>query len=309
MFYTSSTSTSTSIYIPDFSSFRVSENDARFFADQSSSSLSETSQRNFYPNLNSFQPVEKPNLDIKKFTKNQCLELKEEFKKLLKNLRFAQFISEDNINTNSNAHSGEASIEDIVIAGQQQLTYHLKRKSEFENKEDDELTYAANLIREISSSSLSSSSEFEKDVEVRQKPRKISKISHSQTPVRNLEVSPLELPSQFIRNDKGQICFSSNLKPVKFKVLKNKPKNGEFRIVWEQKFQELKEYKDKFGNLRVTRNTKGYIELGNWVAEQRRKMKNGKTTEEQFNKLNSLGFEWDRSYYFHNTFRASQKNK
>ena len=87
-------------------------------------------------------------------------------------------------------------------------------------------------------------------------------------------------------------------RPWSFKIPKNKPKNGAFKVRWMQRYNELKEFKENFGHVSVTRVTKDYQQLGNWVADQRRKFRKGKLTEEQFHLLNDLGMEWDRSYYF-----------
>lgn len=83
-----------------------------------------------------------------------------------------------------------------------------------------------------------------------------------------------------------------------FKISKTKPKNGAFQQRWSQKYEELKDFRRKYGHVRVTRVTRDFESLGNWVADQRRKLRTAKLTEEQFNLLNQIGMEWDRSYYF-----------
>jgi len=84
--------------------------------------------------------------------------------------------------------------------------------------------------------------------------------------------------------------------PFKFK--ENNPKNGNLAKKWRERYDLLVEFKQKFGHANVTRVTKGYELLGFWVADQRRKCRAGKLTEEQFRLLNDIGMEWDRSYYF-----------
>ncbi|QLH37614.1 MAG: Helicase associated domain protein [Parachlamydiaceae bacterium] len=108
----------------------------------------------------------------------------------------------------------------------------------------------------------------------------------------------------------------TKLKPITFKILKNKPKNGKFPAAWKNNYNALKAFKEQFGHTNVTRSTEGYEKLGNWVAEQRRKFRkqetsNGKggITETQFEKLHKLGFEFDRSYYFSNTYFEKSKSK
>lgn len=83
-----------------------------------------------------------------------------------------------------------------------------------------------------------------------------------------------------------------------FKVPKNKPKNGAFAKQWLDHYDQLKDFKKAHGHVNVTRTTKGYQHLGSWIATQRRKLRRGKLTEDQFKILSDLGLEWDRSHYF-----------
>mmetsp|Transcript_21700 Transcript_21700/g.30362 ORF Transcript_21700/g.30362 Transcript_21700/m.30362 type:complete len:202 (+) Transcript_21700:498-1103(+) len=105
----------------------------------------------------------------------------------------------------------------------------------------------------------------------------------------------------------GTLAYFLDGKRIKFKVPKNKPKNGDFKIRWNRSFEDLKKYYAKYRSTRVTRTTPGYKDLGNWVAEQRRKLKKGKVTLEQFQALNEIGFEWDRSSYFFNTYKQKKE--
>ena len=69
-------------------------------------------------------------------------------------------------------------------------------------------------------------------------------------------------------------------------------------IPWEDQFQELMDYKRRFGNVNVPWQWKENNVLAQWVNTQRKKYKDligGKKsslTEEQLNKLNSVGFKW-----------------
>jgi len=105
----------------------------------------------------------------------------------------------------------------------------------------------------------------------------------------------------------GKKTYFLDGKPIRFKVLKNKPKNGDFQKRWNHNYEILKRFKDNNGHITVTRATPGYEDLGNWVAEQRRKLKRGKVTLKQFETLTELGFEWDRSHYFHKTYQKKRK--
>jgi len=64
---------------------------------------------------------------------------------------------------------------------------------------------------------------------------------------------------------------------------------------WEHKFNELVNYKKKYGNLIITNN---YIinngnSLAQWTWIQRKKYKNGKLNNKEIEMLNSIGFEWE----------------
>jgi hypothetical protein len=58
---------------------------------------------------------------------------------------------------------------------------------------------------------------------------------------------------------------------------------------WVQKYEELKEFKEKNGNCNVPFSS-GM--MGNWVIRQRKLFKQGRLTEDRINKLNELGFQW-----------------
>lgn len=77
--------------------------------------------------------------------------------------------------------------------------------------------------------------------------------------------------------------------PIEVKLIVDDPKTNPFTQQWMEHFGELKKFKDEFGHTNVTRSIAGYYNLGNWVAEQRRKFKQGKITETQFNCLNDIG--------------------
>jgi len=89
----------------------------------------------------------------------------------------------------------------------------------------------------------------------------------------------------------GSLVYFLDGKQIRFKVLKNKPKNGDFKVRWNRSYEALRDFQAKYGTTRVTRSTPGYRELGNWVAEQRRKLKTGKITQRQFEVLNELGMQ------------------
>jgi len=66
-------------------------------------------------------------------------------------------------------------------------------------------------------------------------------------------------------------------------------------VSWDERFQQLVEYKDQNGHCRVPQNYKANPELGSWVSMQRvayRKQSGRKITEEQINRLEEIGFVW-----------------
>jgi hypothetical protein len=63
---------------------------------------------------------------------------------------------------------------------------------------------------------------------------------------------------------------------------------------WEEYFNDLVQYKSKFGDCRVPQ--KKYAKnplLGSWVLRQRRKFKKKSLSDDQIERLNKVGFEWE----------------
>jgi len=65
---------------------------------------------------------------------------------------------------------------------------------------------------------------------------------------------------------------------------------------WDRSYQELVEFYRRHGHATVT--GKKYYSLANWVRKQRSCRKSGKLSHDKIAKLNALGFEWDRTYFF-----------
>ena len=61
---------------------------------------------------------------------------------------------------------------------------------------------------------------------------------------------------------------------------------------WEQRFGQLCEFKKRFGHTRVHARWPENPKLGGWVVAQRCKRRRGRLSEEQEQKLTSIGFEW-----------------
>mmetsp|Transcript_1163 Transcript_1163/g.1594 ORF Transcript_1163/g.1594 Transcript_1163/m.1594 type:complete len:210 (-) Transcript_1163:71-700(-) len=78
-------------------------------------------------------------------------------------------------------------------------------------------------------------------------------------------------------------------------VFKVPTKETVFDKHWKEHFKELEKFKSLFGHCNVSRTTKGYDQLGNWLSDQRRKLRKGKLTRQQYDMLTTLGVEWERT--------------
>lgn len=63
--------------------------------------------------------------------------------------------------------------------------------------------------------------------------------------------------------------------------------------VWKNRFDELLEYKQMYGNCKVPGGWKENAQLGNWVHQQRQAKKNGKLHSERIRLLEEIGFVWE----------------
>ena len=61
---------------------------------------------------------------------------------------------------------------------------------------------------------------------------------------------------------------------------------------WNERLEELKEYKDKNGDCNVSTLDENNKKLGNWVMHQRELYKNGKLSQDRIKLLNEIEFEW-----------------
>lgn len=69
---------------------------------------------------------------------------------------------------------------------------------------------------------------------------------------------------------------------------------------WEERFQELKKYRDKFGhcNIKIDEKPELRTEMAKWIVEQRkqgkrlRKMKPSAMSMDQYDQLEALSFQW-----------------
>ncbi|MFP7486412.1 helicase associated domain-containing protein [Priestia filamentosa] len=62
---------------------------------------------------------------------------------------------------------------------------------------------------------------------------------------------------------------------------------------WNKRYEELLEYKERFGNCLVPVGAVGYSELAQWVSRQRSIYKKGELFKDREEKLKKVGFVWD----------------
>ena len=64
-------------------------------------------------------------------------------------------------------------------------------------------------------------------------------------------------------------------------------------VTWDERYGELKRYKERFGHCNVSKQCAETPQLGNWVSHQREFQKNGWLSAERKGLLDALGFVWD----------------
>ena len=60
-------------------------------------------------------------------------------------------------------------------------------------------------------------------------------------------------------------------------------------VPWENRFNELVQYKAKYGDCNFPTNAG---KLGTWVNHQRQRYKKGKLPQDRIDQLESIGFDW-----------------
>lgn len=121
----------------------------------------------------------------------------------------------------------------------------------------------------------------------------VIRISHSRFDNRFCNLEKLE-PLRY-RNDDimplgehGTAIISSDIYTTN-QVRKTKTK---YDLIWKQRFQELQEYFEEYGNYDVPNKVNG--RLSRWIANQRRAYKSGKITQDRFHALQAIRFPWTR---------------
>jgi len=64
---------------------------------------------------------------------------------------------------------------------------------------------------------------------------------------------------------------------------------------WDERFEQLKEYKQVNGNCNVSTYDEDNPKLGNWVDRQRQLYRKNKLSPDRFELLHTIGFEWQLS--------------
>ena len=62
---------------------------------------------------------------------------------------------------------------------------------------------------------------------------------------------------------------------------------------WEERFELLKDFKEKYGSCKVPKRFEEDPQLGLWVADMRQQKKTGELDAERERRLDSVGFVWD----------------
>jgi hypothetical protein len=62
---------------------------------------------------------------------------------------------------------------------------------------------------------------------------------------------------------------------------------------WEEKFSELKVFKDIKGHCKVPKRWTENPQLGRWVINQRSARREGKLSDERIQRLSEIGFVWE----------------
>ncbi len=81
---------------------------------------------------------------------------------------------------------------------------------------------------------------------------------------------------------------------------------------WQEGFQALKEFQERFGHCRVSKSkghkTKSGNDLGHWCLGNRKLFKDGKLSKDHYDRLQALGFVWDQAaWYWDAAYEALKK--
>ena len=66
-----------------------------------------------------------------------------------------------------------------------------------------------------------------------------------------------------------------------------------YTTAWEDRFLELKAYREEYGHCNVPQRSKNHKLLAPWVHRQRRFYKQGRLNDDRIYRLEEIGFVWD----------------
>ena len=77
-------------------------------------------------------------------------------------------------------------------------------------------------------------------------------------------------------------------------ILRSETESGSYSLdpVWEARYHQLMEYRQKFGTSNVSRKNRRFCLLGEWVFAQRSAQHKNLLSDERVARLNELGFKW-----------------
>jgi len=94
---------------------------------------------------------------------------------------------------------------------------------------------------------------------------------------------------QFYKKNKLLPQQIKSLEGIGFKWVLEKQENN---VSWDERFSQLKQYKEQNGHCRVPQKYKANTQLGDWVSKQRQKYKKNKLLPGQIKSLEGIGFVW-----------------
>jgi hypothetical protein len=126
-----------------------------------------------------------------------------------------------------------------------------------------------------------------------------AKHGHCDVPFEYPEIPKL---GQFVNNTRNQRRDGklsadriAKLEALGFAWSSSKYRIGEdgMNAAWKSRFDELRHYKQTYGNCEVPSNWKENTPLANWVSAQRRLKKSGELHPERVKLLEEIGFTWE----------------
>jgi len=74
---------------------------------------------------------------------------------------------------------------------------------------------------------------------------------------------------------------------------------------WEQLFNQLEKFQQRYGHCRVPRKRPGNRRLATWVFKQRQLQRRGQLAPDRFRRLDAIGFAWEATEFAHQGWQKS----